>query len=122
MTEGDTGRALDPAAIQQLLDMTGGDPEFLDELLQSFLDGAGDQLADLERAAAAGSFDDLIRPVHSLKGNGANIGATRLVELARRLEADARAGPVDDAPGRVAEIAAELEVVKAELAVIRQRP
>jgi HPt (histidine-containing phosphotransfer) domain-containing protein len=113
--------ALDPAAIQQLLEMTGGDPEFLDELLQAFLDGARDQLADMERAAAEGSAEDMIRPAHSLKANSANIGANGLVELARTLEADARTGSIDDALGRVGSIAAELEVVKAELAAIRQR-
>jgi HPt (histidine-containing phosphotransfer) domain-containing protein len=121
MTEEGSGPALDQVAIRQLLEITGGDPEFLDELLQAFLDGARDQLADMERATAEGSAEAMMRPAHSLKANAANIGAHRLVELARALEADARAGSVDDAASRVASIAAELEVVKAELATIRQR-
>jgi histidine phosphotransfer protein HptB len=120
MSEQDGGAAVDPAAIQQLLEMTGGDPGFLDELLQAFLDGAVTQLADMERAIAAGASEDLVRPAHSLKGNSSNVGAHRLVALARELEAAGRSGSLGDAGARLAAAAAEFEVVKAELATIRQ--
>jgi HPt (histidine-containing phosphotransfer) domain-containing protein len=121
MTDQDGGPAVDPAAIQQLLEMTGGDAEFLDELIQSFLDGAVAQLADMEQAIAVGSAEDLLRPAHSLKGNSGNVGAHRLVALARELESDARSGALRDAGPRVAAAAAEFEAVKAGLAAIRRR-
>ncbi len=114
--------AVDAAAIQQLLEMTGGDRAFLAELLDAFVEGAVEQLAAMEQAAATGSAEELIRPAHSLKGNSANVGAHRLEELARALEHDARTGMVDDAVGRIAEAAAEFEAVKAELATMRGRP
>lgn len=122
MTERGDEPAVDAAAIQQLLDMTGGDPAFLAELLDAFVEGAVEQLAAMERAAAAGSAEELIRPAHSLKGNSANVGAHRLEELARALEHDARSGLVDDAAARVAATAAEFEVVRAELATVGGRP
>lgn len=122
MTEEAGGSAVDPAAIQQLLDMTGGDGAFLEELLDAFVDGAVEQLADMERAQAAASTEDLVRPAHSLKGNSANVGAHRLEELARALERDARSGSVEDAAARISAAAAEFEVVKAELATFRGRP
>src|SRR5262245_5364290 len=64
MTDRDRESALDPAAIQQLLDMTGGDAAFLEELLQSFLDGADAAVAELRRAAVVGSAEDVVRPAH----------------------------------------------------------
>jgi HPt (histidine-containing phosphotransfer) domain-containing protein len=121
MSDQDGGAAVDPAAIQQLLEMTGGDPDFLDELLQAFLDGAVTQLAEMEVALATGSADDLIRPAHSLKGNGSNVGALRLVAIARELEAAGRSGALGDAGANLAAARAEFEVVKAELDVIRRR-
>jgi HPt (histidine-containing phosphotransfer) domain-containing protein len=54
-----------------------------------------------------------------LKGNSANVGATRLEELCRQLEADARTGSVERATERVAAAAAEFERVRAELAALR---
>ena len=122
MTEHDGTAAIDPAAIQQLLDMTGGDPAFLDELLDAFLEGAEQQLAEMQRAAAAHVAGDLVRPAHSLKGNAANVGARRLEALGRDLERDARAGTVADAGGRIAAIAAELVAVQVDLAPYRSRP
>jgi HPt (histidine-containing phosphotransfer) domain-containing protein len=121
MSDQEGGAAVDPAAIQQLLEMTGGDPEFLDELLQSFLDGAVTQLAEMEGALAAGAADDLVRPAHSLKGNSSNVGALRLVALARELETAGRSGVLGDAGEKLAAARAEFEVVKAELDTIRRR-
>ena len=113
--------SLDPAALDRLLEMTGGDPEFLDELIQTYLDDAVVQLEGMRAAAGADSLEELIRPAHSLKGNSANVGAARLEELCRQLEADARAGSVERAAERVAAAGAEFERVRAELAALRAR-
>jgi HPt (histidine-containing phosphotransfer) domain-containing protein len=99
--------------------MTGGDPEFLDELLQTYLDDAVAQLASMRAAADADSPAELLRPTHSLKSNSANVGAERLAELCRQLEADARKGAVERASERVTEAAAEFERVQTELAALR---
>jgi HPt (histidine-containing phosphotransfer) domain-containing protein len=99
--------------------MTGGDPEFLDELIQTYLDDAVVQLEGMRAAAGADSPEEFIRPAHSLKGNSANVGAEHLAELCRQLEADARGGAVERAPERVAAVGAEFERVRTELAVLR---
>lgn len=112
-------RSVDPAALDRLLEMTGGDPEFVDELIQTYLDDAVAQLEGMRAAAADDSPEKLIRPAHSLKGNSANVGASRLEDLCRQLEADARAGPVERAADRVAAAEAEFERVRAELARLR---
>lgn len=111
--------SVDAAALDRLLEMTGGDREFLDELIQTYLDDAVVQLERMRAAAGADSPEELIRPAHSLKGNSANVGAARLEELCRQLEADARTGSVEGATERVAAAAAEFGRVRAELAALR---
>jgi HPt (histidine-containing phosphotransfer) domain-containing protein len=111
----DDAPILDPAALDRLLEMTGGDPAFVDELVQTFLDDAAAQLGELRAAADAGSVDGIVRPAHSLKSNSASVGAMRLSELARSLEADARGGQVGDGPARVRAMEAAFEAVRPRL-------
>jgi HPt (histidine-containing phosphotransfer) domain-containing protein len=115
-------RSVDPSALERLLEMTGGDPDFVDEIIQTFLEDAVVQLEAMRAAAAATSSEALVRPAHSLKGNSVSVGAERLAELCRELEADARSGSVDHAEARVAAAAAEFERVRTELAALREAP
>jgi len=93
---------LDPAAFAHLLEITGDDVEFVDELVDTFFDDAAGQLEAMRSAAAVGDADALVRPAHSLKSSSANVGATSLAEACRQLEADGRTGAVPDAVERVA--------------------
>lgn len=111
--------SVDPTALDRLLEMTGGDPTFLDELIQTYLDDAEVQLEAMRRAAEAGVAEDLLRPAHSLKGNSASMGAEVLAERCRELETDARSGRVADAVERVAAAAAEFQRVRSELTAPR---
>ena len=106
---------LDPAALANLLDITGGDAAFVDELVDTFLSDADEQLAALRGAVAAGDDAALQRPAHSLKTNSLNVGATVLADLTKALEADARTGGVPDAGARVEAIATEFAEVKGAL-------
>jgi HPt (histidine-containing phosphotransfer) domain-containing protein len=118
----DSLRSVDPTALDRLLEITGGDPEFLDELVQTFLDDAVVQLEAMRAAAGAEAVADLLLPAHSLKSNSANMGAARLSEFCRSLEADARGGAVERASDRVAEAADEFEQVRTELLALRATP
>ena len=120
MTEG--GPAVDPEALDRLLDMTGGDPEFLGELIDTFLEDGTAQLDALRSALESGDADEAVRPAHSLKSNSASMGADRLADLARALETDARAGAVADGPARVEAATTEFELVRTALLAIRQAP
>ena len=117
MTDGN--RSIDPAALERLLEMTGGDPEFLDELVDTYLEDAVTQLEAMRAAADSGSTEALVRPAHSLKSNSANVGAERLADLCRALEADARSGAVTTASERVAEADEEFQRVRLALAELR---
>lgn len=106
---------LDPAGLERLLEITGGDLEFVDELVDTFLDDAEAQLAAMDAAVAAGDPEALVRPAHSLKSNSDNVGATALRDLARQLEADGKAGAVPDPAATVAAIRTGFEAVRAAL-------
>ena len=107
--------AVDPAAIDTLLDMVGGDEAFLTELVETFLEDAVTQLAAMRAALAADDAEALVRPAHSMKTNSANMGATVLAGMCRELEADARLGSLAGADARVAEAEGEFGVVATEL-------
>ena len=112
---------LDPAALTYLSEITGGDEAFLDELIETFLTDAEDQVSSLRAAVATGSVDALIRPAHSMKSNAASVGATTLAELSRTLEADARGGAVESSSERVEAIVAEVAAVRLALREIRRK-
>ena len=87
MTENDV---IDPAALDALMETTGGDPDFLGELIDVFLTDAVELLAAMDGALAGGDAGALRRAAHSLKSNAATFGATRLTALARQLEDEPR--------------------------------
>ena len=65
---------LDQGALANLLEMVGGDPDFVDELVDTFLGDVPQQLAELRAAVASGIAADAVRPAHTLKGTAGTIG------------------------------------------------
>lgn len=114
-----TDGPLDPGALERLLEITGGDPEFLDDLVDTYLDDAAAQLAALRDAADRGDAEGLVRPAHSLKSNSDNVGALALAARCRELEAAGRSGAVPDAATRVAAIDGEFAAVRDALLASR---
>lgn len=110
-----SGPAIDAAAFDHLIEITGGDLGFMDELVDTYLGDADLQLDALRAAVAAGDDAAIMRPAHTLKSSSLNVGALGLAEQCRALEADARAGSVPDAAARVAACASTFEVVRTEL-------
>ena len=106
---------LDRVALAGLLEMVGDDPEFVTELVDTFLADARVHLEAMAAAVAAGSAEELLRPAHTLKSNALNLGAAALAAISRTLEEQARAGSLDGAAGRVAAAREELGRVVAAL-------
>jgi len=102
---------LDRAAIGRLLDLIGGDPEDLDELLEDFRSAAPELTAQIGAAADCGDLDALRIAAHTLKSNARDFGALQLSALCEALELECRNGVVPDAPAKAAAI------VQAEAAV-----
>ena len=111
---------LEREALNDLLAMTGGDAALFVELLDTFLTDADQYLGELHAAVAADDPAALQRPAHSLKSNAMSVGATRLAELSRSLETDARTGSVPAARDRVAEVRDELALVRDAVASVRR--
>lgn len=96
-----TGSPIDPEAFARLSEITGDDPAFLAELVDTYLEDGAAQVAALRAAASAADQAALVRPAHTLKSSSASIGALELAERCRTLEADARDGTVADMATRV---------------------
>jgi CheY-like chemotaxis protein/HPt (histidine-containing phosphotransfer) domain-containing protein len=109
---------LDPAALENLREMMGGDAEFLSELIDTFLEDAPQLLADMHQTVEQGDAAGLRLAAHSLKSNSADFGAMALSNLCRELEGMGKAGTLDGAAGLVRQAAAEYEQVKAALEAV----
>lgn len=116
-----TEPAIDPAAFANLVEITGGDLEFVDDLVATYLADGDEQIAALRAAAPSGSREDLVRPAHALKSSSLNVGALGLGALSRTLEEAARTGPVADAAVQVEAIAAAFDDARRELLAERER-
>lgn len=114
-----TEPALDIAAYEQLLDITGGDLAFLDELVDTYLEDADAQVAALRQAVADADPGAIVRPAHTLKSSSANVGAMRVAALCRALEADARTGVVPEMAARVD--ACDTAIAEARAALLATR-
>ena len=112
---------LDPVALTDLLEMVGDDSAFVDDIVDTYLRDAPDQLAGMRTALAAADIEALGRHAHTLKGNSLTIGATALAAIARDLEERARGGDTADAGPRIDEAAAEFARVAVDLEAARLR-
>jgi HPt (histidine-containing phosphotransfer) domain-containing protein len=112
---------LDPAALRDMLGMVGDDPEFVGEIVDTYLADAPTQLEGMRAALAAADMPALTRHAHTLKGNSRNVGATELARIAQQLEEQGRTGDADGAGSRIDAAADELVRVTAALAAARDR-
>jgi len=79
-----SGAAIDMAVFAELQATAGA--EFVEELVDTFLEEAPGMLGALRSAAAAGQADAYRRAAHSLKSNANTFGASALGAMARELE------------------------------------
>ena len=84
---------IDKAAFDQLKQISGED--FMDELIDAFLDDAPGMLSGMRAALAAKDVDTFRRNAHSLKSNANTFGALELGSLAKELELMAKGNNLD---------------------------
>jgi signal transduction histidine kinase/CheY-like chemotaxis protein/HPt (histidine-containing phosphotransfer) domain-containing protein len=101
---------LDPAFMVGLRDRT---PKLFERLIETYLGHTPKTVESLANAVADGNVAALKLAAHSLKSSSANVGARRVAELARRLEALA----AGNEPAAVAALACDLE---AEFEAVRR--
>lgn len=117
--ERETDRPIDRETYDRLLEVTGGDLAFLDDLVDTYLSDADEQLDAMRSAAAIDDPETLLRPAHTLKSSSANMGALGLADQCRSLEMDARAGSVPEMAARVDACAVTFEAVRDDLLELR---
>ena len=112
--------AVDNAVLGALRESVGGDPEFLGELVDEFLQDAPTQLEALREAASSGDATTARRAAHTLKGNSLTFGARKLASLCQDAETAASADDLTAVLSRLDEIDAEWSRVGAELLAWRE--
>ena len=83
---------LDDAVLAELRESTGGDDEFVRELVEAYVSEATGYLEAMTAAAAAADPVAIVLPAHTLKSSSATLGAMRLASISRGIEEDGRAG------------------------------
>jgi HPt (histidine-containing phosphotransfer) domain-containing protein len=111
---------LDPAALENLLEVMGGEFDFLVELIDSFLEEAPQLLAELGQFVKEGDAAGVRRVGHSLKSNGTDFGAATFSDLCKELEMMGKSGTLDGAADLSVRVVAEYERVKAALEAVRR--
>jgi two-component system sensor histidine kinase/response regulator len=80
-----------PVDLARLREITGADPEFTAELIETFIASGEEVIEEIRTAFEVFDRGALSRAAHKLKGASANIHAERLRELAYALESQAEA-------------------------------
>ena len=84
---------IDPTTFNELKQMSGED--FINELIDAFLEDAPVMISKMEDALAARDADVFRRNAHSMKSNANTFGAVELGTLAKELETMARKNNLD---------------------------
>jgi len=102
---------IDLATFNELKETAGAD--FIEELVQTFLEEAPAMLNELRESLAAGDADTFRRAAHSLKSNSMTFGAHTLGAMARGLELGGL--PADPQPNALDALVQEYARVAATL-------
>jgi HPt (histidine-containing phosphotransfer) domain-containing protein len=105
---------LDPARLEELLDLDPGDPSLLLRFIGRFGANAREAVDGMRGALEAGEAHRLGRVAHGLKGSSANLGAHRLAELCKEVELMGEGG-VLATQAQLDGVAAEVEAAAAAL-------
>ena len=96
-----------------------GEPDFVTELIDLFLDDTTSHLKGLREAVSKNDGDEIRRVAHLLKGSSGNIGAGPMATLYEELE-ERRDLEIGDALTLLARIEIEFERVRDALETERQ--
>ncbi len=110
---------IDIAVLARLLNVVGGDPEDLQELIEDYMEIAPGLAADIRAGAAAGDWKAARIAAHSLKSNARDMGAIHLSNLCAALEQQCKEGNVASPEEAIAAIEEQEAVARQALATIK---
>jgi HPt (histidine-containing phosphotransfer) domain-containing protein len=108
---------IDPAVFDELVASTGGDAEFIRELIDTYVTDAPGLFEQMHTALAGGDAETFRRAAHSLKSNSASLGALTLSAQAKELEMMGKEASLEGAAAKIAAADVEYAKVKAALEV-----
>src|SRR6476660_9435455 len=106
------------AALKRAKRLPGGD-DFLREVIDAFLADAPALIATLRSSLDEQGAEELRRAAHTLKSNGATLGAQEFAELCRTLEQRAKEGELDGAGELIDRIEQEYRPLEEALSALR---
>jgi CheY-like chemotaxis protein len=115
----DSEPVLDMAALGNLLELIGNDPEFLAEMIDSYLETTPPLLVELNQSLDKGDAVTFRRAAHTLKSGSADFGAMTLSRLCGQLEEMGKAGTLEGAEVLVSQAEAIYKQVKIALMEMR---
>ena len=78
---------IDLTAIEELRELVDEDtPDFLKDLLRSFLEDAGEHLRSMTTGLESQAVETIMAAAHTLKSSSANLGALQLSDFCRQIE------------------------------------
>ncbi len=108
------------ATLRESLEkLTGGDKEFMAEIIDTFLEDAPDLVANMRKGVDQGNAADLRLAAHSLKSNSADFGAETLRGLCKQAELLGQTGELDGADSLVSRATSEFAAVETALKMLR---
>jgi CheY-like chemotaxis protein/HPt (histidine-containing phosphotransfer) domain-containing protein len=110
---------IDRGVLDDLLEMGGGDRDFLVEMIDSYLTTAPALLEKLRVSASSGDAATLRLAAHTLKSGSKDMGATTLAAIFAQLENLGHQGDIAPTPALVAEAESLFSQVAAALAAVR---
>jgi len=100
---------------ESLLERVGGDMDLLKELVELFMDDSLLLVDRIRQSVMRKDADDLEKAAHGLKGSVLNFGAKSVADIAQALETMGRNRDITQAQNVVAELAKQIEAMRAEL-------
>ena len=113
--------SLDRAAWEELVRTTGGDKDFLTDLVQTFFDDTPKELTAMHQSLEHNRAEEFRRSAHSLKSNSATFGALRLSGMFREMEEIGKQGRLQGAEERLAQAEEEYRRVRPLIEAERAR-
>ena len=104
---------IDEATFEELKQISGA--EFINELIDTFLEDAPKIIEEMKSALNAGNADAFRRAAHSLKSNAATFGASQLAALAKELETLGKENKLHETGDRLGALEQVYASVRAEL-------
>ena len=102
--------------FDRLNEVSDGDVEFQQELLEIFIEDVTEKLQGLQQAFQDGDRSGIARYAHTIKGASANLGITSMQAIALKLEHQARNDQLEDPQQQLTQIYQILDRLKESIA------